>query len=123
MSAFSDKRWQTISRLGLAALIMLATAMLWLKVSAAGPCDTPTVITGSGSYPVSTSATCFKYVNAANRWGGLFTVMNGSSSAANTLNWYGGLSETVTSCVSNSRTLNGNGAQLNNFAVGKDSTG
>jgi len=88
-----------------------------------GGCSNPTVITGGGSYAVSTSATCFKYVNTANRWGTMWTVMNSSSSAANTLNWYGGRTETVTSCINDSQILNGNGAQLNNFTVGKDSTG
>jgi hypothetical protein len=87
------------------------------------PCASPTVITGGGSFAITTSSTCFKYVNAANKWGGMFTVMNGSSSAANTLKWYGGRSETVTACINDSQTLNGNGAQLNNFTIAKDSAG
>src|SRR6185295_11489039 len=85
----------------------------------AGTCTT---ITGGGSFAISTTATCFKYVNTAFVRGGMFTVMNGSTSAANTLNWYGGRSESVTSCINDSQILNGNGAQLNNFTVAKDST-
>ncbi len=86
-------------------------------------CSNATVITGGGSFAISTTGTCFKYVNAANRWGGMFTVMNSSSSAANTLKWYGGRNETVTACINDTQTLNGNGAQLNNFTIGKDSAG
>ena len=33
----------------------------------------------------------------------------------------GGRSETVTSCINDSQVLNGNGAQLNNFTISKDS--
>src|SRR5207302_1701698 len=57
------------------------------------PCASPTVITAGGSFAITTSATCFKYVNATNKWGAMWTVMNGSTTAANTLKWYGGLSE------------------------------
>jgi len=53
----------------------------------------------------------------------MFSVMNGSTSASNTLSWYGGTNENTTSCSTQTSTLNGNGAQLNNFVVGKDSTG
>jgi len=85
------------------------------------PCASPTVITGGGSYSVSTAGTCFKYVNTTFKWGAMWSVMNGSdSTVVNTLKWYGGRTETVTSCINDSQTLNGNGAQLNNFTVGKD---
>src|SRR5262249_40927702 len=72
----------------------------------------------------SASGTCFKYVNTAFRFGGMFSVMNGSASGvSNVLKWYGGTSETVTSCTNTTTTLNGNGAQLNNFVIGKDANG
>jgi hypothetical protein len=84
-------------------------------------CSTPTVITGGGSYSVSASGTCFKYVNAAFVRGGMWSVMNGSSSTvSNVVKWYGGRNETVTNCINDTQTLNGNGAQLNNFTVAKD---
>jgi hypothetical protein len=48
--------------------------------------------------------------------------MNGSdSTVSNTVKWYGGRNETVTSCINDTQTLNGNGAQINNFTVAKDS--
>jgi hypothetical protein len=85
------------------------------------PCASPTVITGGGSYSVSASGTCFKYVNATFVRGGMFSVMNpGDATVINTVKWYGGLNETVTNCVNNTQTLNGNGAQINNFTVAKD---
>src|SRR6185436_12112526 len=66
-------------------------------VPGGNPCSTPTVITGGGSYSVSTSGTCFKYVNAAFIRGGMFSVMNGSSSTVrNVVKWYGGRNETTT---------------------------
>jgi endo-1,4-beta-xylanase len=87
--------------------------------SGGGTCTT---ITGGGSYSVSASGTCFKYVNAAFVRGGMFSVMNpGDSTVSNTVKWYGGRNETVTNCINDSQTLNGNGAQLNNFTVAKDS--
>jgi endo-1,4-beta-xylanase len=102
----------------------IATATPTATANASDPCASPTVITGSGAYAVTATGTCFKYVNTAFRWGGMFSVMNGQdATVSNTLAWYGGASETVTACTSNSRTLAGNGAQLNNFTVGKDSTG
>jgi hypothetical protein len=80
------------------------------------------VITGGGSYSVSASGTCFKYVNAAFVRGGMFSVMNpGDSTVSNTVKWYGGRNETVTNCINDTQTLNGNGAQINNFTVAKDS--
>ncbi|MGC1377859.1 MAG: S8 family serine peptidase [Anaerolineales bacterium] len=88
--------------------------------SSGGSC---TVITGSGSYPITTSATCFKYVNTGYVHGGIFTVANGSTSAVNTVNWYGGFGENATSCANNVQTLNGNGAQLNNFSISRDANG
>jgi endo-1,4-beta-xylanase len=85
-------------------------------------CATPTVITGGGSYAIPASGVCFKYVNAAFVRGAMWSVMNGSdSTVSNVLKWYGGRTETVTACINDSQTLNGNGAQLNNFTVAKDS--
>jgi subtilisin family serine protease len=88
--------------------------------SSGGSC---TVITGGGSYPITTSATCFKYVNIGYVHGGIFTVANGSTSAVNTVNWYGGFGETATSCANNVQPLSGNGAQLNNFSISRDANG
>jgi len=88
--------------------------------SSGGSC---TVITGGGSYPITTSATCFKYVNIGYIHGGIFTVVNGSTSAVNTVNWYGGFGENATSCANNVQTLSGNGAQLNNFSISRDANG
>lgn len=85
-------------------------------------CASPTVITDGGSYAVAAGGTCFKYVNTNFQWGGLWSVMNGSD-ATNVVKWYGGLNESVTACSANSQTLNGSGAQLNNFAVAKGTTG
>jgi len=85
-------------------------------------CATPTVITGGGSYSVPASGVCFKYVNAAFVRGAMWSVMNGSdSTVSNVVKWYGGRNETVTACINDTQTLNGNGAQLNNFTVAKDS--
>ncbi len=87
-------------------------------------CASPTVITGGGSYAVAASGTCFKYVNTTFRWGGMFSVMNGSdSTVSNVVKWYGGLNENTSSCVNQSATLTGNGAQINNFTVSKDAIG
>jgi hypothetical protein len=84
-------------------------------------CATPTVITGGGSYSVPLAGVCFKYVNATFVRGGMWSVMNGSdSTVSNVVKWYGGRNETVTACLNDSQTLNGNGAQLNNFTVAKD---
>lgn len=47
----------------------------------------------------------------------------GDATVSNTVKWYGGTSETVTACTNNSVTLNGNGAQINNFTTAKDATG
>jgi len=85
-------------------------------------CATPTVITGGGSYSVPATGVCFKYVNAAFVRGAMWSVMNGSSSTvSNVVKWYGGRNETVTNCLNDTQTLNGNGAQINNFTVAKDS--
>jgi len=85
-------------------------------------CATPTVITGGGSYAIPASGVCFKYVNATFTRGAMWSVMNGSSSTvSNTVKWYGGRNETVTNCINDTQVLNGNGAQLNNFTVAKDS--
>jgi hypothetical protein len=85
-------------------------------------CATPTVITGGGSYSVPASGVCFKYVNAAFVRGAMWSVMNGSdSTVSNVVKWYGGRNETTTNCINDTQTLNGNGAQLNNFTVAKDS--
>jgi len=47
--------------------------------------------------------------------------MNGSSSTVrNVVKWYGGRNETTTNCINDTQTLNGNGAQINNFTVAKD---
>jgi subtilisin family serine protease len=100
-----------------------ATPTVTPASSGSDPCASPTVITGSGSYAITTRLTCFKYVNSSFKWGGMFTVINSSSPAANILNWYGGLSESVNSCVDNTRTLSGNGTQLNNFTIAKASNG
>lgn len=90
-------------------------------VPGGNPCSSPTVITGGGSYSVSITGTCFKYVNAAFVRGGMFSVMNGSdSTVSNVVKWYGGRNETVTNCINDTQTLNGNGAQINNFTVAKD---
>jgi|GEM_PF-2023152 len=91
-------------------------------VPGGNPCASPTVITGGGSYSVSTAGTCFKYVNSGFVRGGMFSVMNpGDSTVSNTVKWYGGRNETVTNCINDTQTLNGNGAQINNFTVAKDS--
>jgi len=91
-------------------------------VPGGNPCSTPTVITGGGSYSVSMTGTCFKYVNATFTRGGMFSVMNpGDSTVSNTVKWYGGRNETVTNCINDTQVLNGNGAQINNFTVAKDS--
>jgi hypothetical protein len=85
-------------------------------------CSTPTVITGGGSYSVPAGGVCFKYVNSAFVRGAMWSVMNGSSSTvSNVVKWYGGRNETVTNCINDTQTLNGNGAQINNFTVAKDS--
>src|SRR6185295_8472677 len=85
-------------------------------VPGGNPCSSPTVITGGGSYSVSTSGTCFKYVNAAFVRGAMWSVMNGSdSTVSNTIKWYGGRNENTTACINDTQTLNGNGAQINNF--------
>jgi len=85
-------------------------------------CATPTVITGGGSYSVPASGVCFKYVNAAFVRGAMWSIMNGSdTTVSNVVKWYGGRNETVTACINDTQTLNGNGAQLNNFTVAKDS--
>ena len=85
-------------------------------------CASPTVITGGGSYSVPASGVCFKYVNAAFSRGAMWSVMNGSdSTVSNVVKWYGGRNESVTNCINDTQTLNGNGAQINNFTVGKDS--
>jgi len=87
-------------------------------------CASPTVITDGSSYAVAASGTCFKYVNTNFQWGGLWSVMNGSdATVSNVVKWYGGLNETITTCTANSQTLNGSGAQLNNFTVAKGTTG
>jgi hypothetical protein len=91
-------------------------------VPGGNPCSTPTVITGGGSYSVTTTGVCFKYVNATFTRGGMFSVMNpGDSTVINTVKWYGGRNETVTNCINDTQTLTGNGAQINNFTVAKDS--
>jgi len=85
-------------------------------------CATPTVITGGGSYSVPLTGVCFKYVNATFTRGAMWSVMNGSdSTVSNVVKWYGGRNETTTNCINDSQTLNGNGAQINNFTVAKDS--
>src|SRR5262249_26486531 len=86
-------------------------------------CSSPTVITGGGSYAVSTAGTCFKYVNTTFVRGGMFSVMNGSGTMTNTLTWYGGLDQNVTACANQTKALSGNGAQLNNFTIAKDANG
>jgi hypothetical protein len=109
-----------------ATVTATATAAATATATAGGsdPCTTPTVITGAGAYAVSTTGACFKYVNSTFRWGGMLSVMNpGDATVSNTVKWYGGTSETVTACATSSATLNGNGAQINNFTVAKDSTG
>ena len=88
--------------------------------SGSDPCASPTVITAGGSYNITTSATCFKFVTTAPR-GADWSVMNGGTSAVNTLKWYGLRNENGTACINDTQTLSGNGAQLNNFPVGKDS--
>jgi uncharacterized protein with von Willebrand factor type A (vWA) domain len=51
----------------------------------------------------------------------MFSVMNGSdATVSNVVKWYGGRNETVTACINDTQTLNGNGAQINNFTVAKD---
>jgi hypothetical protein len=88
------------------------------------PCANPTVITGGGSYPVSSAGTCFKLVNPSFKWGAMWSVMNGpDSTVSNTVQWYGGRNEAVTACANTIQVLDGNGAQINNFTVGRDSSG
>jgi|GEM_PF-1246856 len=104
-----------ISGLGIGPLFQV-------PVYAVDGCATPTVITGGGSYTLVLGDNCFKYVNAAFNRGAMWSVMNGSdSTVSNVVKWYGGRNETVTACINDSQTLNGNGAQLNNFTVAKDS--
>jgi hypothetical protein len=87
-------------------------------------CASPTVITDGGSYAVAAGGTCFKYVNTTFTWGGVWSVINGSdTTVSNIVKWYGGRNETVTACVADSQTLNGSGAQLNNFTVAKGTNG
>jgi rhamnogalacturonan endolyase len=105
-----------ISGLGIAPLFQF-------PAYAVDGCATPMVITGGGSYTVNAGDTCFKYVNSTFIRGGMFSVMNGAdSTVSNVVKWYGGRNETVTACINDSQTLNGNGAQLNNFTVAKDSS-
>jgi hypothetical protein len=94
------------------------TPTITLTPGGGGSC---TVITGNGSYPVTTTATCFKLVNAGYSHGALWSIANGNGTMTNTIQWYGGTNESVTSCVTNSQQLIGNGAQLNNITVAKDS--
>ena len=115
------KQWQNVLRAGLAVLVLLASFLVSTTALAAGPCDTPTVITGGGSFNITTTATCFKFVTTAPR-GANWTVMNGGTSAVNTIQWYGLRNENGTACINDTQTLSGNGAQLNNFPVGKDSS-
>jgi cellulose 1,4-beta-cellobiosidase len=93
------------------------------SVLAVSGCSSPTVITGGGSYALAAGDNCFKYVNSTFTRGAMWSVMNpGDSTVSNTVQWYGGRNESTTACIADSQTLNGNGAQINNFTVGKDST-
>ena len=81
-----------------------------------------TTITGGGSFNLVTGDNCFKYVNSAFTRGAMWSVMNpGDSTVINTVKWYGGRNESVTNCINDTQTLNGNGAQINNFTVARDS--
>jgi len=91
--------------------------------STSDPCANPTVLTGGGTFAITTSARCFKYVNTGFLRGGMFSVMKDGSSASDTLQWYGGLDQNTTACSNQSRTITGNGGQLNNFVVAKDANG
>ncbi len=82
-----------------------------------------TVITGGGTLNITTTPTCFKYVNTGWTKGGIFSIGNWASSNVNTVSWYGGSGESSTSCANNSQNLNGNGAQLSNFSVARDANG
>jgi hypothetical protein len=53
----------------------------------------------------------------------MFSVIKDGTLATDTLQWYGGLDQNVTACSNQSRTITGNGGQLNNFTVAKDTSG
>jgi len=109
--------------LGLAILSGLGiTPLFQVPVYAVDGCATPTVVTGGGSFTLVLGDNCFKYVNSSFPRGAMWSVMNpGDSTVVNTVKWYGGRNENTTACIADSQTLNGNGAQINNFTVGKDS--
>ena len=82
-----------------------------------------TVITGGGTLNITTTPTCFKYVNTSWTKGGIFNIGNWASSNVNTVSWYGGSGEASTSCGNNTQNVSGNGAQLSNFSVARDVNG
>jgi hypothetical protein len=53
--------------------------------------------------------------------GTLASVRN-NGTAYTTIEWYGGNAENLTTCSEMSAALNGNGAQRNNFAVGRNAS-
>src|SRR5690242_18093674 len=94
-------------RLPILTVLLLAGVLTIrsLPVAAQSLCSSPTVITGGGSYGVSTSGTCFKYVNTTFVNGGMFSVMKDATSTSDTLQWYGGLDQNATACATQSSTI------------------
>jgi mannan endo-1,4-beta-mannosidase len=87
-----------------------------------GLCGNPVLISNSGTYNISANGACFKIDARTFRLGTMLSVRN-NGAYYERIEWTGGLDQNVTSCKQTISTLSGNGAQLNNFAAGKDASG
>jgi|GEM_PF-1528715 len=86
-----------------------------------GLCQNPVLYTG-GSIDVGPSGLCLK-VNASSYLNGVMASVRNNGTAYTQATWFGGNDQNVTACAQTQKSLQGNGAQFNNFVIGKDGSG
>lgn len=81
-----------------------------------------TLITGTGSYPVTPAGVTYRINNSSYHHGMMFTIRNIGLDDAVEVRWFGVLDQNNSNCASRVANLNGNGAQINNICTPKDAS-
>lgn len=86
-----------------------------------GTCANPITFT-SGSVTVGPAGICLK-INASSYRNGVMASVRNNATAYTSATWWGGNDQNATSCTQTTKALSGNGAQFNNFVIGRDASG
>jgi endoglucanase len=103
------------------SVIVSSSSVVSSSSTGGGLCANPVAYTG-GSVNVGPAGLCLR-INASSYKNGVMASVRNNGTAYTQASWWGGVDQNATACVQGQKVLSGNGAQFNNFVIGKDAAG